>query len=65
MEGRSFRAKIGIEDEKPKENKKGNWPAKNKVKDYLPKSEKDGGRKAEKSEQTPEEAAAEKEDLPF
>ena len=65
MEGRSGRAKIGIEDEKPKEDGEGNWPAKNKIKDYLPKSEKDGGRKTEKPAPTPAEAAAEKEDLPF
>lgn len=65
MEGRSGRAKIGIEDEKPKEDGEGNWPAKNKIKDYLPRSEKDGGRKVEKPEPTPAEAAAEKEDLPF
>jgi hypothetical protein len=65
MEGRPFRAKIGIEDEKPKEDGEGNWPAKNKVKDYLPRNEKDGGRKVEKPEPTPAEADAEKEDLPF
>lgn len=65
MEGRAFRAKIGIEDEKPKEDGDGNWPAKNKIKDYLPKSEKDGGRKVKKSEPTPAEKEAEKEDLPF
>jgi hypothetical protein len=65
MEGRPFRAKIGIEDEKPKDDGEGNWPAKNKVKDYLPRNEKDGGRKVEKPEPTPAEAAAEKEDLPF
>ena len=65
MEGRPFRAKIGIEDEKPKDDGEGNWPAKNKIKDYLPRNEKDGGRKAEKPEPTPAEAAAEKEDLPF
>ena len=65
MESRSGRVKIGIEDEKPKEDGEGNWPAKNKVKDYLPRNEKDGGRKVEKPEPTPAEAAAEKEDLPF
>jgi hypothetical protein len=65
MEGRPFRAKIGIEDEKPKDDGEGNWPAKNKVKDYLPRNEKDGGRKVEKAEPTSAEAAAEKEDLPF
>ena len=66
MEGRAFRAKVGIEDEKPKDDGSDEkWPAKNKIKDYLPKSEKDGGRKAEKPEPTPEEAEAEKEDLPF
>ena len=65
LEGCSGRAKIGIEDEKPKEDGEGSWPAKNKIKDYLPKSEKDGGRKVEKPEPTPAEAAAEKEDLPF
>ena len=65
MEGRSGLAKIGIEDEKPKEDGEGNWPAKNKIKDYLPRNEKDGGRKVEKPEPTPAEAAAEKEDLPF
>jgi hypothetical protein len=65
MEGRPFRAKIGIEDEKPKDDGEGNWPAKNKIKDYLPRNEKDGGRKVEKPEPTPAEADAEKEDLPF
>lgn len=65
MEGRSFRAKIRIEDEKPKEDCDGNWPAKNKIKDYLPRNEKDGGRKVEKPEPTPAEAAAENEDMPF
>lgn len=65
MEGRPFRAKIGIEDEKPKDDGDGNWPAKNKIKDYLPRNEKDGGRKVEKPEPTPAEAAAENEDLPF
>lgn len=65
MEGRSGRAKIGIEDEKPKDDGEGNWPAKNKIKDYLPRNEKDGGRKVEKPEPTPAEAAAENEDLPF
>jgi hypothetical protein len=65
MEGRPFRAKIGIEDEKPKDDGEGNWPAKNKIKDYLPRNEKDGGRKVEKPEPTPAEAAAENEDLPF
>ena len=65
MIGRSFRAKIGIEDEKPKDDGEGNWPAKNKVKDYLPKAEGEGGRKVEKPEPTPAEAAADKEDLPF
>lgn len=63
MEGRSGRAKIGIEDEKPKEDGEGNWPAKNKVKDYLPKSEKNGGKKVENPEPTP--AEAEKEYIPF
>lgn len=65
LEGCSGRAKVGIEDEKPKEDGEGNWPAKNNVKDYLPKSEKDGGRKVEKPEPTPAEAASEKEELPF
>lgn len=65
LEGCSGRAKIGIEDEKPKDDGEGNWPAKNKIKDYLPKSEKDGGRKVEKPEPTAEEKEAEKEDLPF
>lgn len=65
MAGDCGRAKIGIEDEKPKDDGEGNWPAKNKIKYYLPKSEKDGGRKVEKPEPTAAEAAAEKEDLPF
>ena len=65
MEGRSGRVKIGIEDEKPKDDGEGKWPAKNKVKYYLPKAEGEGGRKVEKPEPTPAEAEAEKEDLPF
>ena len=65
MEGRSGRVKIGIEDEKPKDDGEGNWPAKNKVKDYVPKAEGEGGRKVEKPDPTPAEAAAEKEELPF
>ena len=65
MEGRSGRAKIGIEDEKPKEDGEGNWPAKNKVKDYVPKAEGEGGRKVEKPDPTLAEKEAEKEDLPF
>ena len=65
MEGRSGRVKIGIEDEKPKEDGEGNWPAKNKVKDYLPKAEGEGGRKVEKPEPTPAENAAEDEEIPF
>ena len=63
MEGRSGRAKIGIEDEKPKEDGEGNWPAKNKVKDYLPRNEKDGGRKP-KDEEAPA-VSTDKEELPF
>ena len=66
MAGDCGRAKIGIEDEKPKDDGSDDkWPAKNNIKDYLPKSEKDGGRKVEKPEPTPEEAAAENEKLPF
>ena len=65
MEGRAFRAKIGIEDEKPKDDGEGNWPAKNKVKDYLPKSEKDGGRKAEKPEEPPAASGDDLDDLKF
>ena len=66
MEGRAFRAKVGIEDEKPKDDGSDEkWPAKNKIKDYLPKSEKNGGRKVEKPEPTPAEKEAESEDLPF
>ena len=53
MEGRSGRVKIGIEDEKPKDDgTDAKWPAKNKVKDYVPKAEGDGGRKVEKQEPT-------------
>lgn len=64
MEGRAFRAKIGIEDEKPKDDGSDEkWPAKNKIKYYLPKSEKDGGRKP-KEEEAPA-VPTEKEDLPF
>ena len=64
MEGRSGRAKIGIEDEKPKDDGSDDkWPAKNKIKDYLPKSEKDGGRKP-KEEEAPA-VPTENEDLPF
>ena len=65
MEGRSGRAKIGIEDEKPKDDGDGNWPAKNKIKDYLPKAEGEGGRKVEKPEPTPAEKAAEDDEIPF
>lgn len=65
MEGRPFRAKIGIEDEKPKEDGEGKWPAKNKVNYYLPKAEGEGGRKVEKPEPTPAENAAEDEEIPF
>jgi len=65
LEKCSGRAKIGIEDERPKDDGEGNWPAKNKVKDYLPKSEKEGGRKVEKPKPTKAEAEAEAEDLPF
>ena len=63
MEGRPFRAKIGIENEKPKDNNEGKWPAKNKIKYYLPRTEKDGGRKP-KDEEAPA-VSTEKEDLPF
>ena len=66
MEGRSGRVKIGIEDEKPKnDGTDAKWPAKNKVKDYVPKAESDGGRKVEKPEPTPAERAAADEEIPF
>ena len=66
MEGRSGRVKIGIEDEKPKDDgTDAKWPAKNKVKDYVPKAEGDGGRKAEKPEPTAAEKAAADEEIPF
>ena len=65
MEGRSGRVKIRIEDEKPKDDGEGKWPAKNKVKYYLPKAEGEGGRKVEKPEPTPAEKAAEDEEIPF
>ena len=65
MEGRSGRVKIGIEDEKPKDDGEGNWPAKNKVKDYVPKAEGEGGRKVEKPEPTAAEKAAADEEIPF
>ena len=64
LEGCSGRAKIGIEDEKPKEDGESNWPAKNKIKNYLPKSEKDGGRKP-KPEEPPAASGDDLDDLKF
>ena len=66
MEGRSGRVKIGIEDEKPKDDgTDAKWPAKNKVKDYVPKADGDCGRKVENPEPTAAEKAAADEEIPF
>jgi hypothetical protein len=66
MAGDCGRAKIGIEDEKPKDDGTDEkWPAKNKIKDYLPKSEKDGGRKVEKPEEPPAASGDDLDDLKF